>query len=64
MYGVAREVLTGKGTAELTPEENEEVVLWISGGSGFQVEEVGMGMTCLRENRETREGAGGSCWVV
>ena len=45
---MAREVLTGKEIVELTPEENEEVVLWTFGGSGFQVEEVGMGRTCLR----------------
>lgn len=59
MYGVAREVLTGKGIAELTPEENEDLVLWLSGGSGFQAQEVGMGMTCLRKNRETRAGSQG-----
>lgn len=29
-------------TVELTPEENEEEVLWMPGGSGFQAEEVGM----------------------
>lgn len=56
---MAREVLTGKGIAELTPEENEDLVLWLSGGSGFQAQEVGMGMTCLRKNRETRAGSQG-----
>lgn len=56
---MAREFLTGKGTAELTLDENEDLVLWLSGGSGFQAEEVGMGMTYLRKNRENRAGSQG-----
>lgn len=54
---MAREVLTGRGTVELTPEENEEVAIQASGGSGFQAEEVGIGMPYFRKSRESRAGS-------